>query len=289
MALSRRQFGLLAGTAGAALRGIAAEPLTADAVIKRIQSALGGDWPTTGVEAFKAGDPSTIVKGIATTAMATQDVLIQSAAVNANLILTYEPTFYGRADARPPALANDPIVKAKRDFIEKNSLVIFRLHDHWQARQPNEMVTALAATLGWSSRRVKPDDVIYQIPATPAEAVVDHMRSALRSRGGLRVVGDKNTLVRRILLYPGSMQPPTMWTRYTEVDMVIAGEVREWENTLYAADIVTAGQHRVLVTIGRVMSEGPGMQALAAWLETIVPEVPVKWCATGDPYWSPRA
>ena len=93
--ISRRRFALLAGRGRvhrSVLRG--AEPLTAEAVVRRIQAELGGDWPATGPDGFKAGDPSTVVKGIATTAMATLDVLKQAAKANANLVLTYEPTFW---------------------------------------------------------------------------------------------------------------------------------------------------------------------------------------------------
>jgi putative NIF3 family GTP cyclohydrolase 1 type 2 len=83
--------------------------------------------------------------------------------------------------------------------------------------------------------------------------------------------------MRRALLFPGSMTPAMMWQRYSEVDMIVAGEVREWENTHYAADIFTAGEKRALVTIGRAVSEDPGMRACAEWVKTIVKEVPAKW------------
>src|SRR3954451_13795103 len=97
--LSQRQFVLLAATSAAAPLGLrAADPLTAEAVVRRIQTELGGDWPSTGPDGFKAGDPSTVVKGIATTAMATLDLLKQAVTENANLVVTYEPTFYSRAD-----------------------------------------------------------------------------------------------------------------------------------------------------------------------------------------------
>src|ERR1044071_7198386 len=95
---SRRRFAVMAGTAGALgllLEG--AGPLTAEAVVRRIQTELGGDWPSAGPDGFKAGDPSVVVKGIATTAMATLDVLKQAVSMNANLILTYEPTFSSRS------------------------------------------------------------------------------------------------------------------------------------------------------------------------------------------------
>ena len=151
-------------TRGAASFAIAAEPLTAEAVVRRIQAELGGDWPVTGSDGFRAGEPSTVVNGIATTAMATLDVLKEAVKAKANLIVTYEPTFYGRADGRAPAApaggrgqfgvsADDPVLKAKREFIEKNGIVLFRLRDHWQARKENDMVTGLADALGWSNRR----------------------------------------------------------------------------------------------------------------------------------------
>ncbi len=66
---------------------------------------------------------------------------------------------------------------------------------------------------------------------------------------------------------------------------MIAGEVREWENTYYAADIFSAGEKRGLVTVGRVVSEDPGMRACAAWLKAVVKEVPAQWISAGDLYW----
>jgi putative NIF3 family GTP cyclohydrolase 1 type 2 len=283
--ISRRQFALIAGAAGALPLSLsAASPITGEAVIQRIKTQLGGEWGATGPDGLKAGDPSAMVKGIATTAMATLDVLKQAVQANANLILTYEPTFYARADG---SAAADPVVAAKREFIEKNGLVVFRLRDHWQARKENDMVTGLAGALGWSSRRVKNDDSLYDIPAATVEATVALIRSKLNLRAGLRAAGDRTAMVRRVLLFPGSMTPATMWQRYTEVGMIVAGEVREWENTHYAADMFSAGEKRALVTTGRVVSEDPGMRLCADWLKTVVKEVPAKWIGVGDPYWRP--
>ena len=303
MDISRRQFARIAGTVSAARLPVhGASTLTAQAVAERLQSTLGGEWPATGPDGFKAGDPSTPVKGIATTAMATMDVLKQASKAGTNLIVTYEPTFFGRQDGPPAATAagtngrgpgrgagaiaaDDPVYKAKREFIEKNGLVVFRLHDHWQSRKESDMTTGLAEALGWRKYRIKPDDVIYEIPAKTTEDIVALIRNKLNLRGGLRAVGDRKALVRRVMLYPGVMTPATMWQRYPETDLMVTGEVREWENTHYAADMFTAGEKRGLVTIGRVASENPGMRACAAWLKTIVKEVPAQWITAGDLYW----
>jgi len=278
--LSRRRFTLLAGTVTVELQAAGAP--TAQEVVRRIQTSLGGEWPPEGPDGFKAGDPNTRITGIATTAMATLDVLKRASKAGANLVITYEPTFFSRQDAPVPG---DPVYQSKKEFIDKNRLVVFRLRDHWQARKENGMLAGLAEALGWTKYRVKPDDVLYKIPAISAEDAVALVRERLNLRGGLRAVGNRKAQVRRVLLYPGVMTTATMWQRYGETDLMVAGEVREWENTHYAADIHTIGEKRALVTIGRVASEDPGMRACAKWLKTVMPDIPARWIAAGDLYW----
>src|SRR5512134_2481231 len=100
--ISRRQFARIAGTLAATqlpVRG--ADPLTAQAVIERLQASLGGEWPATGIDGLKCGDPTTEVKGIATTAMATMDVLKQAQKAGLNFVISYEPTFFSKQERMP--------------------------------------------------------------------------------------------------------------------------------------------------------------------------------------------
>jgi hypothetical protein len=71
------------------------------------------------------------------------------------------------------------------------------------------------------------------------------------------------------------------------VDVIIAGEVREWESVEYARDQVFSGARKALLVVGRVVSEEPGMQVCANWLKTFVPEAPIRHIPAGDPYWRP--
>ena len=71
------------------------------------------------------------------------------------------------------------------------------------------------------------------------------------------------------------------------VDVIIAGEVREWETVEYARDKVTAGEKKGLILLGRVVSENPGMKACAEWVKTVVPELRTTWIPITDPYWRP--
>ncbi len=296
--ISRRRFVQTVGTAATAPLSLnGANTLTAQAVVERLQTALGGEWPADGPDGFKAGDPNTPVKGIATTAMATMDVLKQASESGANLIITYEPTFFCRLDGPTPPpregerpfvrglSADDPVYRAKKDFIEKNGLVVFRLHDNWLSRKESDMTAGLAEALGWGANRVAGDEALFEVPPASAEETVAHIREKLNLRGGLRAVGDRAATVRRVLLFPGYMNYQAMWRRYRDADLTLAGEVREWENTFYAADVFTAGEKRCLVTVGRVASEDPGMRACARWVETVVEEVPTRWLPAGDLYW----
>jgi putative NIF3 family GTP cyclohydrolase 1 type 2 len=297
--ISRRRFVAVTGAAAAATMTLqGADAPTAQELVARVRAALGGETPADSVDGFKAGDPSTQVKGIATTAMATMTVLRQAADAGANLIFSYEPTFFGRQDGPlPPAPPggrpaffrgldpNDPVYVAKQAFIKEKGLVVYRLHDQWQAQKGPEMTAGLAEALGWSRHRLAADETLYDIPAASAEQVVALLRQKLKMRGGLRAVGDKTAQVRRVLLLPGFTAPATMWARYDEADLLITSEVREWENTFYAADMFTAGEKRGLVTLGRVVSEDPGMRVCAEWLKTVAGDIPARWIPAGDLYW----
>jgi hypothetical protein len=70
-------------------------------------------------------------------------------------------------------------------------------------------------------------------------------------------------------------------------DVMVAGEVREWESVEYARDVAFSGRPKGLILLGRVVSEEPGMALCARWLGGLVPEVPVRPLSAGDPYWRP--
>jgi putative NIF3 family GTP cyclohydrolase 1 type 2 len=298
--ISRRRFARLAGAvvlAGPPLVGQRA-PLTAQQVIDRIQKNIGVPWQAQTLDAFKAGDPATLIKGIATTAMATMGVLTRATKENINLIVTLEPTFFGQSDARPAAASpggrgqngvslDDPVYVAKREFIEKNGLIVWRFTDHWRARKPDPFATGLSGTLGWSQYQVGDDPFRYDLPPGSLGSLADMLKKRLKARAGIRVIGDPQTMVRRIALLPGFSPLAAAMKSLPESDVILAGETREWESVEYAADTVASGRKKGMIMLGRIVSEDPGMQVCAEWLKTLVHEAPVRWLPAGDPYWRP--
>ena len=301
--ISRRDFVRL-GTAGTVAMPLVldqararAATLTAQEIVNRIQSSLGVAWRADTADTFKAGDPATVVTGVVTTSLATIDVMRRAVKAGANMIITSGPTFYSRADrptppagrgraaATPPAA--DPVFAAKNELITTNKLVVWRFGDHWRLRTPNPFTTGLIDALEWSKRRATDDPLTVTVPSITLDRLVDDVKRKLNSRGGMRIVGNRQMQVRRIGFLPGSVPIQTTLTVLPLVDALIAGEIREWESSEYARDTVSEGLPRALILLGRSLSEEPGMKACAQWLETILPDVRCRWMPAGDPYWRP--
>jgi hypothetical protein len=179
------------------------------------------------------------------------------------------------------------VYAAKNAFIEKNGLVVFRLNAHWRLRRPDPFTLGLAAAFGWTNRRVALDTARYSIPTASLSDLAGELKKKLGSRGGIRVVGDPQTRVQTVALLPGSTPIAAALDVLPTVDVIVAGEVREWESVEYARDVAFSGQRKGLVLLGRVVSEEGGMSECARWLATLVSDVPVRHVSAGDPYWSP--
>jgi putative NIF3 family GTP cyclohydrolase 1 type 2 len=285
---SRREFIAVGGAAliSAGAPGFPRAELTAQQVVERIRARVGVPWRDTTVDTFKAGDPQTVVTGIATTVMATLPILRQAAAAGRNLIVTCEPTFYAGNDDPGPR-ATDPVYLAKKTFIDEHRLVVWRFSDHWGARVPNEFARALADTMGWAKLQTRENPLIYAVPSIALGALATRTRARLGVRGGMRIIGAAGLRVRRVLVSPGTTSLQTVVDNLPQADLILSGEPREWEAVEYVADTAAAGQPKGMIAVGRLVSQDPGMRACAAWLRTIVPEVPVEAIAGADPYWRP--
>lgn len=261
--------------------------LTAQQVIERIQKQSGVPWRLPTVDTFKAGDPNTPVKGIATTMMATFDVLRRAAAGGANLIITHEPTFYGHQDVTSVLEGeNDAVLAAKQAFIKEHGLVIFRFHDHLHRMQPDPVLTGIVSILGWQPYQKSPDAFKFQIPETTLEDLATQIKNKFGIRT-LRVVGDPKRKVTKIGFAPGAsgFAAHRRLLQDNEVEVLIFGEGTEWETMEYGVDAIAQGKAKALILMGHIPSEEAGMRECAKWLKTFVTEVPVEFVVTPEPFW----
>lgn len=282
---SRREFTALSIGAAAGLKAFAqASPLTAGQVVERIQKNCGTTWRGGNTDTFKAGGPDTPVKGIVTTMMSTFDVLKRSVAAGKNMIITHEPTFWtGNDDVS--AFTTDPLYVKKLAFIKDNNLAIWRFHDNLHARRPDMSHLGLVQALGWEKYTSKDNPQFYDLPPVTLKDLAKDVEKRLNLKA-IRVIGDPQAKVSRAGILQGA--PPFHASRtMQQVDVVVAGEQREWEGVPYAWDLQSAGERKGMIIIGHWVSEEDGMKLCADWLKTFITEVPIEFIRAGEPFWRP--
>ena len=293
MSVTRRSF-LRAGTAvaGAALfpsAGPSAQsPLTAADVVQRIKDRVGIPWRAQTVDNVVAGAPETRVRGIATTMMATLDVIQRAAKAGRNLVITHEPTFFSHQDTTEP-FAQDAAYQFKTAFMREHDMVVFRFHDHWHAMRPDGIAFGMARELGWEKNRVADSQREFTFDGVPLSKLADQIRDRLGART-VRVVGDPALPVNRVAASWGyyTFSATNLVMARPEVDLFVVGETREWETVEYVQDMIASGRKKALIVIGHVASEQAGMKYCAEWLKGFVSEVPIEFVAASEPFWTPR-
>lgn len=261
--------------------------ITAREVIQRIQNNVGVPWRAQTIDTFKAGDPDTPVKGIATSFGGTLDVLRKAAASGKNLIIVHEPTFYSHDDATKDLIGE--VYRSKREFIDKNGLVIWRFHDHWHARKPDGILTGVVEALGWEKYRDEKNPRRYVLPTMSLEKLARDIRDRMQIKT-MRVIGDPNLQASRIALSPGFNNLPGIMRAFDspDVDLLVIGENNEWTGIELARDAASLGLKKGLIVMGHVPSEESGMKECARWLKTFIPEVPIEFIPSGEPFWTPK-
>src|ERR1700674_1138 len=262
--------------------------VTASDVIARVRQQVGVPWAAETVDTFKAGDPDTVVTGIAVTMMATMDVLQRAAASGKNLIITHEPTFYNHLDKLDvlEQKENDPVLAAKLAFIAEHHLVVWRFHDHWHRRKPDGIVAGMVHALGWERYQDAKNEHMFTIPETTMERLAADLKAKL-STHAMRVVADPHQKVKRVALVPGAsgFERETHTLEMPDVEVLLTGEPREWETVEYVADAVTQKKGKGLIILGHIPSEQAGMEECTRWLKTFVSEIPIEFVPAADPFW----
>ena len=284
MDVSRRIFviGAAAGIGSAQEAGLP----TAGQVIERIQKNVGVPWRAETVDTIKSGSAGTRVRGIATTMMATLDVVQRAAAAGKNFVITHEPTFYTHED-KTDALRDDPTYRFKQDFLDRHDMVVFRFHDHWHAHRPDGIATGMVQALGWEKQTDPDNPRQFLFDGITLSALAKQIEDKLKIRT-MRVMGDPNLRVHAVAGnwgYAGSSRP---FAR-PDLDVLVIGEAREWELIEYAADTIKSGKKKGLIVLGHILSEQAGMLNCANWLKTFITDVPIEFIPAAEPFWSPDA
>jgi putative NIF3 family GTP cyclohydrolase 1 type 2 len=258
--------------------------LTIQNAIDAIVSSIPGAPFTDTVDVIKLGDAGQDLTGIVVTFLATCDVIEQAVQLGANLIITHEPTFYNHLDSTD-WLSQHPAYAGKRRLIEENRLVIWRFHDYLHSLPPDSTVMGLAQALKWESNQLPEQPHICRIQTMTLLELGQLIKKRL-SLPTIRVVGDLAMSCERVAVLPGF--PPAEFQIGTlgevNVDVLVTGEIHEWEVSEYVRDATHLGYPKGLIVIGHAVSEEPGMRRMIPWLEERLPGVTIHFVPTGSPF-----
>lgn len=259
-----------------------AQSITVQNVIDTIMNAVPGAHHEPTVDKLKTGNPAQIVSGIVTAFTASVEVIRKTVALGSNLIITHEPTFYDHWD-KAEGLAGNPVFEAKRRLIAENQLAIWRFHDHWDFH-PEGILTSLMRKLGWEKYQNHEKPQLFDIPPTPLTELIDILKAKL-CLPALRGISPSQMTCRRVALLQGAAGIQEQFDSLGRdgADVLVCGEVFEWQICEYMRDSLALGQIKALLLVGHERSEAPGMEHLAEWLRPKFPGIPITYLAIGDP------
>jgi putative NIF3 family GTP cyclohydrolase 1 type 2 len=250
-----------------------------DIILKEVP---GAPFPQT-VDTIKSGSAGQQVTGIVTTMFSTIKVIEAAAKLNANFIIAHEPTFYNHTDDINWVAKNE-IVKKKQDFLEQHNITVWRFHDYWHACRPDGILTGVLKMAGWE-QYYETGETVMKIPPSSLKNIADHLKSSLNITH-MKVIGKLDQECRRIALLPGAAggQRHISIVEKEKPDVLIVGEVHEWETAEYIRDSRALGSQTSLIILGHCVSEEPGMQFLVQWLQPKVPGIKITHVPSGDPF-----
>jgi putative NIF3 family GTP cyclohydrolase 1 type 2 len=289
---TRRQFlNTMAGVTGITVlsgSGMHAQPIATNEGIS-VQQVIdlflkeipGAPFKQT-VDTLKAGEPSQLVTGIVTTMFATIDVIRQAAALGANFIIAHEPTFYNHSDDTG-WLENDSVYRYKRNLLQQHGIAVWRNHDYIHTYKPDGVIAGVLQALGWEANARTDNRMLVNLDAMDLGKIIVHCKKRL-GISQVKYIGQLNDACNRILFIPGAaggrMQISSV--QQHNPDLLICGELNEWETSEYIRDRRAAGTNTSLLVLGHVLSEEPGSEWMANWLRAKLPSVKINHIPSGD-------
>jgi len=259
---------------------------SASRIIETIIQNTGSPRIPNTVDVIKEGDPVTQVTGIVTTMFGTMDVLRKAVQINANLIVVHEPLYYNHRDETTQFI-NDPVFQEKKKFINDNRLVVWRFHDYIHSIKPDGILSGMVIKLGWENYVSGGDLSRYKIPEMKLNELLAYLKTRFPD-SAFNIIGDPEMRISSVRLLPGAPGSMAQITSLEDknIDLVIAGEVPQWETYEYMRDAVSQGRNKAIIFLGHIPSEEAGMEFCAGWLKGFLKDIPVTFVESGPSYWT---
>ncbi len=240
-----------------------------DLFIKEVPGAPFADT----VDTLKAGSRDIEVTGIVTTMFATIEVIQKAIGAGANFIIAHEPTFYNHADD-VSWLQEDEVYRYKADLLKQHNIAVWRNHDYIHSLAADGVRAGVLAQLAWSKYDSPAGSEIVNVPAVNLRALIKQLKEKMNI-ATLRYIGNLAQVCTKVLLMPGAVggKRQIEGMHKEKPDVLICGEIQEWETAEYVRDARAKGDQLSLIILGHIASEEAGSEFMAAWLKERVPEI----------------
>ena len=256
---------------------------TVQDIINIILKEIPGTPFAKTVDTLKSGSANQTVSGIVSTMFATVKVIREAARLKANFIIAHEPTFYNHED-NVDWVKDSHIVKLKQELLAQNNIAVWRFHDYWHSHRPDGIRNGFLKDTGWLSY-YQPDKQVMQLPSMSLQNLANHLKTSLHI-DHVRVIGDLSQSCSKVALLPGASggQSQMSLVERERPDVLIVGEVHEWETAEYIRDSIALDNKIGLIVLGHSVSEEAGMGWLVDWLQPKIPELKVSHIASESPF-----
>ena len=272
-----------------------------------VQEIINAIITKTGVEPLppeKTGDH--LISGsmdmevtkVATTFMATVDVINKAAERGVNFIITHEPTWFNGTD-RIDWAQNDSIYQAKKKLIEEKGIAIWRFHDYMHFAKEDGIYRGFDLETGWGEYRIQVSEnaewidkfgACYDLPETTLRELCVFFKEKMEM-DVVQIVGNPDMKVKRVSVLVGGgslgLGDETMPMQHMEkhnVDVAICGDITEWTLSAYVRDASMMAMNKGMLVLGHERSEEAGMKHMVEWMQDIVNGTEVMFIDAEEPF-----
>lgn len=238
------------------------------------------------------------VTKVATTFMATVDVINKAAEMGINFIITHEPTWFNGPD-KIDWVQNDSVYLAKKKLIEEKGIAIWRFHDHMHFAKEDGIYRGFDLETGWGPYRVAvPENAewidkfgaCYDLPEMTLRELSAFFKEKMEM-DVVQIVGNPDMKVKRVSVLVGGgslgLGDETMPMQHMEkhgVDVAICGDITEWTLSAYVRDAAMMGMNKGMLVLGHERSEEAGMKHMVEWMQDIVDGTEVVFIDAEEPF-----
>lgn len=139
--------------------------------------------------------------------------------------------------------------------------------------------------LGWQKYVTDNYSSRYVIPGTTLNDLLPYLKNIFPGNA-FNVVDDPSLKLTKVAFSAGAPGSSAHFRLLDDdnVELVLAGEVPQWETYEYARDAVSQGRKKAIIFLGHVTSEEPGMEYCAIWLKGFIKDIPVHFVPAGQSY-----